>query len=174
MRHEFLAGDAMAMAGGTVDHARVVRNLGRVLDRLVAARGYEFLGSDAKLMIEATGLVTYPDAAVYCEPRRAEGLDALTNPVVVAEALSPSTRNYDRGDKFDHYRSVSSLRFVLFVEVERHRVTLARRTGEAWELVDQVDGMVSLGELGRFDLAELYLGVGADSEGEGAYSPADE
>ena len=54
------------------------------------------------------GLYTYPDVFVVCGPLAYSSDDptAVTNPVVIAEVLSTSTRDYDRGQKFDLYRTI--------------------------------------------------------------------
>jgi len=67
--------------------------------------------SDLKLRIEATGLYSYPDLSVVCgEPQLdSDGGDVLLNPVVLVEVLSDSTEAYDRGKRFEHYRTIPSL-----------------------------------------------------------------
>ena len=45
--------------------------------------------------------------------------DNLLNPTMIAEVLSPSKEANDRGKKFEHYRSIESLREYLLVSSER-------------------------------------------------------
>ncbi|HKV09458.1 MAG TPA: Uma2 family endonuclease, partial [Thermoanaerobaculia bacterium] len=79
---------------------------------------------DQRVHIPATGLYTYPDAVVVCgEPRfEDERLDTLLNPTLLVEVLSPSTEAYDRGKKFEHYRSIESLAEYLLVSQTEPRV----------------------------------------------------
>ena len=55
---------------------------------------------------------TYPDVMVVegeltYKPGRK---DTITNPILIMEVLSASTRTYDRGDKFVFYRTIPSFR----------------------------------------------------------------
>jgi Putative restriction endonuclease len=67
--------------------------------------------SDVKVRVLATGLATFPDLSVVCGPieRSAEDPNCVTNPIFLAEVLSPSTETYDRGEKFRHYMQIPSL-----------------------------------------------------------------
>jgi Uma2 family endonuclease len=40
----------------------------------------------------------------------------ITNPSIVIEVLSPSTKNYNRGDKFMLYRNIPTLREYILVD----------------------------------------------------------
>ena len=87
--------------------------------------------------------------------------ETITNPVVVVEVLSDSTRNYDRGEKFDLYRSIAALRHYLLIEQNFHHVE-HRRLDSEWssEIVDSPDGIVRLSEIGiDLRVAEIYDGV---------------
>jgi Uma2 family endonuclease len=79
------------MAGGSPDHAALA---GAIIGALRAQLppGCRVFTSDLRVRIAATGLSTYPDAAVVCgRTERAEddGL-AVTNPIVLIEVTSPS------------------------------------------------------------------------------------
>lgn len=129
VRHEYFDGDIFAMAGGTPEHgfltSRVVQLVGNQL-----ARPCRVGSSDVKIAT-ATGLTTYPDVSVICGPPLRDPRDALalTNPVLLVDVTSPSTDEYDRGDKLDHYRSIESLQTVLIVSHIEPRVTAVRREG---------------------------------------------
>src|SRR5947207_11757235 len=65
----------------------------------------------------------YVDGAIIampggCGPPALSGdrLETVSNPVVIAEVLSESTRDYDRGQKFDLYRTISTLRDYLLID----------------------------------------------------------
>lgn len=58
------------------------------------------LTSDALVETPAREAGFYPDVSVFCRPGADLGDAALTDPVLVVEVLSPSTRNFDLGDKF--------------------------------------------------------------------------
>jgi Uma2 family endonuclease len=55
-----------------------------------------------------------------------------TNPSLLVEVLSDSTRAYDRGEKLDRYLRIPSLTDVLLVEPGFVRVEHWVRRGESW------------------------------------------
>ena len=72
-----------------------------------------------RVRVATTGLYTYPDVTIVCGQREIED-DTLLNPHVIFEVLSDSTEAYDRGDKFEHYRTLPS--FKEYVLVSQHKV----------------------------------------------------
>jgi len=125
IRHEYLDGEIFAMSGGSRNHNQIAQNLSRSFDR-VRDRPCRAYVSDVRLRTPS-GLHTFPDVMVICGEARLTGdrLETVTNPVVLAEVLSTSTRDYDRGQKFDLYRSIPTLRDYLLVDqyavdVEHH------------------------------------------------------
>lgn len=132
-RHEFLDGEIYAMAGGTPDHAALAGAVIGLL-RVGAPPGCRVFTSDLRIRIAATGLSTYPDAAVVCgrTTRAADDGLAVVNPVLLVEVTSPSTEDYDRGEKLRHYQHLPSLREVLVVSHREPRVTLVLRQDESW------------------------------------------
>jgi Uma2 family endonuclease len=161
VRHEFLDGEIYAMAGGSPDHA----SLSAAVIRLVGAGlppGCRTFTSDLRVRIEATGLTTYPDVAVVCgrTERSREDPLAVTNPVLLVEVTSPSTEEYDRGEKLRHYKGLPSVREVLVVSHRSAEVTLHRRVDDGWvTLTSKAGEVVELAGLGaRIAVDELYAG----------------
>jgi Uma2 family endonuclease len=154
-RHEFLDGEIYAMAGGTPDHAALAGAVIRVLGTVLPPACRVFT-SDLRIRIAATGLSTYPDAAVVCgrTSRASDDVLAVVNPVMLVEVTSPSTEEYDRGDKLRHYQQVPALREVLILSHREPRATLfQRQEGDRWTTTDFRAGQsFRLGSLGR-DLA---------------------
>lgn len=132
VRHEYLDGDILAMAGGTPDHARICANVISLLSSRLEGRPCAVFTSDVRVRVQATGLDTYPDVSVVCgrAERDAEDEDALINPIVLVEVTSPSTEAYDRGAKLDHYKRIASLREVVIVSHAERRVEVWRRGGD--------------------------------------------
>ena len=112
--------------------------------------------------ITATGLYAYPDATVCCgEPQLLDGhKDTLLNPTLIVEVLSPSTEAYDRGRKFEHYRSIESFTAYLLVSSDRIHVDLfMRQPGGRWLLTSagRLEDAIDLQAIGcRLALADLY------------------
>jgi Uma2 family endonuclease len=136
-RHEFFRGEVFAMSGASVAHGRIVVNLVRQLGSALTAGPCEVLGPDMRVRVSATGLYTYPDLLVACEPLEFDDdqRDTLLNPRVIVEVLSRSTEAYDRGTKFAHYRSLPSLREYVLVSQDQPLVErYTRRPEGSWEL----------------------------------------
>ena len=113
-RSEFHDGQMFAMAGGSLNHSFIAAKMGALLDPQMPP-GCRTFNSDLRIKIAAVRIFTYPDCGVLCgEPQFAgDQRDVILNPLVIAEVLSPSTENYDRGKKFEFYRTIPSLREYL-------------------------------------------------------------
>lgn len=114
-----------------------------------------------RIRINATGLYTYPDGVVVCGkpefPNRTE--DILLNPTLIVEVLSPSTEAYDRGRKFDHYRTIESFREYLLLSSDRIHADLFTLQDGRWVLTsaDHLEDTLSLESVGcRLAMAGLY------------------
>lgn len=162
---EYLDGEIYAMAGGTPAHA----DLGAaIIAALVRALGADcrVSTSDLKVRIEETDLSTFPDAVVVCGERTVSSLDAnaITNPTLLVEVTSPTTEDYDRGEKLRHYKHLESLKAVLFVSHRRAQITIVERTEGGWGERDVHAGEeVVLGDPScRFSLDAIYRGIALD------------
>lgn len=112
-------------------------------------------------MRTTSGLATYPDVTVICgSPQRAgDDEQAITNPTLIVEVLSRSTEEYDRGEKFEHYKSLPSLRQYVLVSHGERRVEVWTRTGAAgWTRAVAGDGeTVALDSIeASFTVGDLY------------------
>ena len=160
-KHEYLEGQIYAMAGGTPEHAALSSAFAVLVGPQLAAGRCRTFSSDLRVGISETSLITYPDAAVICGPveRDPNAASVVTNPVLLLEVLSPSTREYDRTDKLDHYRHLKSLRQYVLVDPRGQTVEL-RTLGEdgAWSTkVYQVGEVASLDSVGaRLDVRHLF------------------
>lgn len=141
-RLEFVDGAVFAMAGGTPEHARLSAAIISELRIALADKGCAVFGSDLKIRVEATNRSTYADAAVICGPERVSELDpnAVTNPTVIVEVLSPSTEAADRGDKWHHYQRLESLREYVLISQREPCVEVFRREGDEWVLRTSIAG----------------------------------
>jgi Uma2 family endonuclease len=163
-KSEYIRGEIVAMSGGTYTHALIAANVLAGLG--VRLRGTECraLGSDMRLLILREGIGTYPDAMVLCgKPEFHDGRsDVLLNPTVVIEVLSPSTEAYDRGLKFEFYRSIPSLRHVVFVAQDHMSIEVYERTDAGWILqpAQGPDSIAALNAIGvDLPLSEIYENV---------------
>lgn len=130
-RWEYVNGEAYAMAGGSTEHALVVGDVYGALKRALEGKPCLAFLDAQKIATVRTRAYHYPDASVVCPPFTRDGKDedALTSPVVLFEVLSPTTRDYDQGDKFAHYRSIDTLTDYVLVDhaarVVEHRKKVA-------------------------------------------------
>lgn len=142
IKHEFVAGEVFAMAGGTLEHSRLAMAIGHQLMSALEGRPCRVLTSDARVRIEAVDAEVYPDLSVVCGPLEL-GSDphALLNPILVVEVLSKSTEAYDRGLKSSYYRQIPSLRGYLVVAQDRAQIELlSRQTPDRWVLTEAGPG----------------------------------
>jgi Uma2 family endonuclease len=162
LKHEFYDGEIFAMAGGKPEHAWLA---GEVIAGLrgqlpVACR---VGSSDLRLSIESTGLLTYPDVFVVCGTPSLDRRDphAVTNPVLLVEVTSPSSEDYDRGEKLSHYKQIASLSCVLLVSHRARRVTAIERSDSGWRMSEARGGEVLEVKTPalRIDVDSLYAGT---------------
>lgn len=143
VKYEYLAGDIVAMAGGPVEHGRLIGRAATLIDRALDGRPCIVLPSDIRIRIRTADRSTYPDLHVVCgEPERdPEDDHAIVNPTVIVEVLSDSTAGLDRIEKFAAYRRLPSLREYVLVSQRERRIEIYRR-GEKrrWQLDDYVAG----------------------------------
>jgi Uma2 family endonuclease len=167
-RSEYLDGEIFAMAGASRRHNLICLNVGAELRDQLRRRPCEVYVHDMRVKVSATGLYTYPDAVAVCEEPQFEDaeLDTLLNPTLLVEVLSPSTADYDRGAKFEHFRTLPSLQEVLFVsQDEVHVLHYVRQPADTWILSESwdVDGVVSLPSIrAELRIAEVYAKVAFD------------
>jgi Uma2 family endonuclease len=159
---EFFDGEMFAMAGAGEAHNVLVGNLVTGLNNQLRSRPCRVYPSDMRVRVGATGLYTYPDVVVVCGERRFldERRDTLLNPSLLIEVLSPSTEAYDRGRKFEYYRSIESFGEYLLVSSDRvHADLYTRQPDGRWLLTSagRLEDSLDLQCVGcRLALADLY------------------
>ncbi len=162
-KREFVNGELVDMAGVSEAHSLIVTNLTIALGSRLRGGPCRVHGADLRVRIDETGLYAYPDLSVVCgkpefAPTRPE---SLLNPSLIVEVLSPSTANYDRGAKLEHYRRRPSVRVILLVDSVERRVTrYVRNDDDTWTLSDHLDGDVPIAHLdARLPIDEIYEGA---------------
>lgn len=161
-RSEYIGGQMFAMSGGSFNHARIIRNVLVQLDGALSGRSCEAVGGDLRLYSERFGIYVYPDVVVACGPAKMldQHKDTITDATAIVEVLSPSTSNYDRGEKFRFYRSLASFSEYLllaqdFVGAEHH----LRQADGSWIFREYAlpDDDLELKSIGcRLVLGKLY------------------
>ena len=164
-KSEFYAGEMFAMAGASPAHNRLKENLILELGTRLRGGPCHTYSSDQRVRVDRTGLYTYPDLVVVCGKDEVDPADrdTLVNPTVIVEVLSPSTAKYDRGKKFDHYRTIASLREYVLVWQDEVRVErFVRRPDGEWGLtvLTQPADVLALAAVpAQVSVADVYAGV---------------
>ena len=161
-RHEYINGTIRTMAGGSPKHNTIKVNLIIALGLALKNTSYRVFDSDQRLWIPETATFTYPDVTVVQEPINVSDQDetALTNPLLITEVLSESTRNYDRSEKFVTYRSLPSFQEYLLIEPDRVQIEQhIKQDDYHWLLTlhNDLNGKISLDSLAvEIAIADLY------------------
>jgi Uma2 family endonuclease len=145
-RHEFYNGEVFAMVGAPYRHHLVIQNL--LVNLRIHLKGSPCIVVTETMKAQvATGKgegILYPDVMVTCGRPLAGGDDIVTDPVLVIEVLSPSTKGYDQRQKFALYRSNPALREYALIDPATHEVEVFTLTDKGeWVLSDQT-GRVGL------------------------------
>lgn len=164
-RHEYVNGEIKLITGGTPNHNDLASNLLIILKLALKKRPYKTFITDQRLLIPDRNIYTYPDIMVL-EQRieLQEGrTDTVINPCLIAEVLSKSTQDYDRGEKFISYRTMEAFQEYLLIDqykiyVEHYVKTAANQ----WLLSEYTDPEVIL-TLSSVDvqvkIADLYENI---------------
>ena len=164
-KSEFFNGEMFAMAGASRHHVDVTSNLSGELHARLKGGPCRVRGNDQRVLVNSTGLYTYPDLLIVCgRPEyTADDSDTLTNPRVVIEVLSPSTERYDRTTKFDHYQQIPSVQeYILVAQNEPRCERFVRQADGSWALVSFVGPEAVLAFTSvpvQVPLSDLYAGV---------------
>lgn len=163
VKHEFVNGQILAMSGGTPNHAGITTNVSRLIGNSLEGRPCRVFSPDLRIRVLTTGIGTYADVAVICGKIELDPADpkkhTALNPRLLVEVLSPSTEDYDRGDKLGHYKLIPSLAEVVLVAHDRREVEVVRREEDgSWSRHISRDGeTVRLESVGcDLPVAEIY------------------
>ena len=162
---EYHAGEIVAMAGAQPPHNLVAGNLLGELYACLKKQGCIILGSDQLLKVEYCEKYVFPDLVIVCdEPifeKSPNGLDALENPTIIIEIASDSTELYDRTEKFDCYKSISTLKEYVLVASKKKKVEVFKRIDEnEWLLhaYSEKDKTIKIGDC-EIPFDEIYRKV---------------
>jgi Uma2 family endonuclease len=158
-KSEFRDGRMFAMVGGSANHALIGARIGSLLFYQMPSECRVYSSS---LRIKAGELYTYADCCVISGKPHCIGdqNDVVVNPLLIVEVLSPSTEAYDRGKKFEAYRTIESFREYLLIHQDRRHVEhYSKQDDGSWVLREHsgLEGSVSIARLGvTISLGELY------------------
>ncbi len=165
VRHEFINGEIIPMAGGTTRHNLITGNIYIALRLALKRKNAPVYMENVRLWIPASEVFTYPDLMIIDgDPIYYENTQTtVTNPAVIMEVLSESTRDYDQGRKFGFYRSLEMLQGYVLVDQEKCSVMVYRRgNGKEWKLhiLEELTEEIELESLGiKIALEDIYEGI---------------
>ena len=162
VKHEFYKGEIFAMSGASPRHNKVFSNLFGHLHHGLRGKPCQPYGSDMRIHIPENTLYTYPDISIICGDIISSDTneDTATQPVVIFEILSVSTKSYDRGDKFKLYRAIPALRDYVLIDSESISVEAFSLNDKfLWELREykKMEDTLSLKSIeATLSLEEIY------------------
>ena len=161
-RHEYIKGEIIQVTGGTPNHNKIAGNFYAALNFALKRQPYDIFVTDQRIWIPEAKIHTYPDVMVVAQPLEyAENrLDTLTNPLLIAEVLSKSTRAYDKDEKFTAYRTIPSFQEYLLIDQDRIYIEHYSKTEpHKWVFLeyDNPQAILSLFSLDfQIEIAEIY------------------
>ena len=164
-KSQYYRGEMFAMAGASQIHNTIQASLIRQLGNRLEGTPCQAVGSDLRVLVSATGLYTYPDAVVMCDPAKfLDGqFDTLVTPKILFEILSDSTEKYDRSTKMSHYMQIDSLQEYVLVSQTQPRVEVYQRSTDGkWSYSDAsgLAAAITLESVGiTLPLSDIYLRV---------------
>lgn len=165
-KHEYYKGEVFAMSGASIKHNIIFSNsFGSIVAKLNGKNCKPF-GSDLRVHIPKTTLYTYPDISIICGniDTTDDKFDTVTNPSVIIEILSESTKNYDKGNKFTLYRNIESLKEYILIDSENIMVEkFTKNDDNSWQLTEykSITEFFKIETVAiEMDLETIYNGVG--------------
>ncbi|MCV3215327.1 Uma2 family endonuclease [Plectonema radiosum NIES-515] len=167
-RHEYINGQIIPITGGTPNHNQIALNLSGTLNFALKRQPLRVFVTDQRLWIPQKRINTYPDVMVVAgELEFQEGRkDTLTNPIMIAEVLSKSTKSYDRDEKFAAYRTIPSFQeYLLIDQYTMHVEQYSKTDNNRWIFTEYEDAdvTISLASISfEISLADIYDKVDID------------
>jgi Uma2 family endonuclease len=161
-KSEYLNGEIYAMGGASPHHVLIVTNIVSELRNQLKNRPCMVYSTDLRVQVSPKGLYTYPDVLVVCDAPQFsdQHRDTLTNPTLIVEVLSKSTKDYDRGEKFEQYRTLKSFNeYVLIAQDKYHAEHFVRQSDNTWFLseTNRLEDILELMTIGcHLKMSEVY------------------
>ena len=170
-KHEYYDGIIIPVSGASIPHTIICGNIYALIWYFIREKNFTAHTSDLHVFVPKTQRYVYPDVAVVQgEPMVTdEQKDTVTNPLVVIEVFSESTEARDRGDKFEAYRTIDSLREYVLVSQEKPHIEVFSRSSaqDVWKLTE-ASGLESNIQVPVLDLTlsltDVYAKVNFDKK----------
>lgn len=157
-KHEYYKGEIFAMSSASLAHNEISINCVFELKNKLKGKPCQPYGSDLRVHIPLNSLFIYPDISIFCGEVETidDKFDTATNPSVIIEILSPTTKNYDLGQKFALYREIETLKEYILIDSEKVNVLkYSKNNDDSWLLVEYK----SLDDFITINLANIEIQV---------------
>lgn len=144
-KNEYYYGQIMAMSGASLRHNIIDRNLLGTIGPFLKGKSCNILPSNMRVSTPTHDSYMYPDASIVCgEPiLEDDQFDTLTNPSVIFEILSPSTRSIDKGRKFFFYQQIPSLKEYIMIDSLKRFIHIARKQSDQSWIIETINEKVT-------------------------------
>jgi Uma2 family endonuclease len=170
IKHEYIDGEVYAMAGTTKAHNTISLNLAILFREKLKNSNCQTFMADIKVNISNKKRFFYPDIVVTCDDNDDVNAYDIKFPKVIVEVLSESTEKFDRGKKFQYYRTIPSLQEYILVSSQEYLIECFRRTkNDLWTLqtYERLDAILRIESLGiDAPLPEIYATLSFNSVSE--------
>jgi Uma2 family endonuclease len=164
-KHEYFDGHVITMAGAREAHNRVVANLIAEIHGFLKTKSCDVFPSDLRIATPASNAYMYPDVSIVCgQAQMKDGeFDTCTNPSVIIEVMSDSTRDNDRGYKFFYYQQIPSVKeYILIDSISRFAECIRRREDGSWKFEQEtgINASITIHTIGlTLSLQDIYYRV---------------
>ena len=132
---EYHDGEIVAKAGAQPQHVHIQSNLQGNFFACLRGKGCSILTSDLLVKAGTCNNYYYPDLVIVCQKeiysRNLYGINALENPEIIIEILSPSTELFDRTRKFDCYKTIEGFKEYVLVDSTKKQIEIITKLSEA-------------------------------------------
>jgi Uma2 family endonuclease len=164
-KHEYFDGNIVAMAGAREAHNRIVANLLRDMGAFLKGKTCDVFPSDLRVATPSSNSYMYPDVSIVCgDIQKKDGeFDTCTNPSVIIEIMTDSTREKDQGYKFFYYQQIPSVKeYILIDSLSCYVQTIQKQQDGLWkfETIEHISASVAINTIGlTMPLADIYYRV---------------
>ncbi|MFP5042428.1 Uma2 family endonuclease [Parasediminibacterium sp. JCM 36343] len=163
IRYEFFNGEVFAMAGGSINHFRVARNVSDALRQLFEPKGCYVFQENVKLQLEENNYYMYPDVMVSCNEEDLKASQFICHPTIIVEVLSETTSEYDHVVKLQRYIRTASLKYYLLVSQKYPTIEVYSRQKETplftYAHYQGMDTKIELAEGISLSMEDIYKNI---------------
>lgn len=153
-KNEYRDGEIVPIICETTNHNKIIGILATFLKFSLKSRKYDIYICRIRLWIPRYRQYTYPDIMVIeGEPiYTGTNTTTVTNPSLIVEVLSKSTKNYDQGDKFLYYRSIPEFKEYILIDQTRYYAMQYSKTIDGKWLLTEYESENATVQLSSIDL----------------------